>query len=186
MFFEKAVRFISRVFTPAKAEPVALELYNNNELRAQKELEELYSKYNSLDAETILATLVRIRREYGTLPHYPYHPIFYPVNSEKSLMLYQIMDFVSRSPTLTATHAAWLAQELLYWKEFKQNDSSKRFCILRGVSRFPDKRFVADLELHLCFLILEKKNESIGTHYSADICSEIKQTEELIALCKNA
>lgn len=182
MFFEKAVQLFRRVFTPEKSEVIPLELYNENELRAQKELEGLYSKYRDLDAETILATLIKIHHEYGALPHYPYHPIFYPVNSEKSLMLYQIMNFVSQSPTLTATHAAWLAQELLYWKEFKRNNSSERFCILRGISRFPDKRFVADLELHLCFLIMEKTKESVGTHYYADICSEINRTEELIAL----
>lgn len=186
MLFEKAVQLFRRIFPPVKVEPITLELYNENELRAQKELEELYSEYRNLDAETILTTLVRIHREYGTLPHYPYHPIFYPVNSEKSLMLYRIMDFVSQSPTLTATHAAWLAQELLYWREFKRNDSSERFCILHGVSRFPDKRFVADLELHFCFLMMEKKKEGAGgTHYYADICSEIRVTEELIALCKS-
>jgi len=185
MPFEKTIKFLYRIFQPAKIEPIA-PFQTEKELRAREEMEKLYAEHRNLDVGTVLVTLIKIHRDYGELPFYPYHPIFYPVNSEKSLMLYDIMRFIAHNPTLSVEHAAWLVQ-MLHWKEIKNcKDSSVRFRILQAISKFPNRTFRIDLELHLCYLIIERTREAMGTHYYAGLCEEITKSEKLIALYEKA
>ncbi|PIR66233.1 MAG: hypothetical protein COU51_05120 [Parcubacteria group bacterium CG10_big_fil_rev_8_21_14_0_10_36_14] len=183
MLFNKVIQFFRRIFQPAKIKLIA-PFQTEKELRAREEMEKLYAEHRNLDAGTILVTLVKIHRDYGELPFYPYHPIFYPVNSEKSLMLYDIMRFVAHNPTLSVEHVAWLVQ-MLNWKEIKNcKDSSVRFRILQAISKFSNRTFIMDLELHLCYLKMERTREAVGTHYYVGLCEEITELKKLIALCE--
>ena len=153
-------------------------LRQEEDLRKHREAErmmiDLSARYQDMTTRAILDELTKMH-EFCRVALWP----------DRGMTFYHIASDLSMRAPLSDEETARLVS-MLSWREYCEFlDRGAPLCFLFAIEKNPSRGYAPALREHLAWLEQLYQPEISGTHFGADVGTEIKITRELLKRCGN-